>query len=483
MHATNLSRLGAKETADPTIAQRILVVDDAQDARDSLREMLELSLGTPVDTAADGAQALQMILERPYSVMVTDLRMPKLDGMALIEEIQSRQLPVTVIVTTGHGSVDQAVQAIRLGVFDFLTKPADPHHLALMIQRALRERTLQDEVVALRAQLFGDYSFQNVLSKSPRMLEILDLVGQIAATTATVLIEGETGTGKEQIARAIHQASVAHRNGPMISVSCAALPETLLESELFGHEKGSFTGAIGQRVGRFEQAHRGTLFLDEIGEVPPSMQVKLLRVLQDRKFERVGGAETIDIDVRVIAATNRPLQGLIKEEKFREDLFYRLNVIRIELPALRERREDVPLLATHFAQKYARPGHPHVQIAPEAMDALLAYDWPGNIRHLENAIERAVVTATDGTIGLGQLPDEIVGKGPARRVLPVDLTRPLREQLAELTSEMEKGYLLGVMKQTRGHIGRCATLCGLSRRSITDKIAHYQIDKEDFKPE
>ncbi len=346
--------------------QRILVVEDLDDARTSMQEMLKLALKAPVDVAADGAQGLQMLLERPYSVVITDLRMPRLDGMRLIEEVQARHIPVTVIVTTGHGSVNQAVQAMRLGAYDFLTKPADPQHLVLLVQRALRERNLLDEVVALRARLQGAHSFQNVLSKNPRMLEIFELIGHMAATTTTVLIEGETGTGKEQIARAIHRASAAQRPGPLVAVSCAALPETLLESELFGHEKGSFTGATVQRIGRFEQANHGTLFLDEIGDVPASMQVKLLRVLQDRKFERVGGTETIDVDVRVIAATNRSLEGLVKDGKFREDLFYRLNVIRIDLPPLRDRPEDIPLLADHFAQKYARTGLPNVQIAPEA---------------------------------------------------------------------------------------------------------------------
>jgi DNA-binding NtrC family response regulator len=467
--------------AAPSSPQRLLVVEDLEDSRTSLQEMLKLALKLPVDAAADGAQGLQMLLERPYSVLITDLRMPKMDGIKLIEEIQSRHIPVTVIVTTGHGSVNQAVQAMRLGAYDFLTKPADPPHLCLLIQRALRERALQDEVVALRTQLQGAHSFQNVLSKNPRMLDIFELIGHIAATTSTVLISGETGTGKEQIARAIHQTSAAQRSGPLVAVSCAALPETLLESELFGHEKGSFTGATMQRVGRFEQANHGTLFLDEVGDVPPSMQVKLLRVLQDRRFERVGGTETIDVDVRVIAATNRPLERLVQEEKFREDLFYRLNVIKIDLPPLRERPEDIPLLAAHFSQKYARPNHSPAQIAAEAMEILLACDWPGNVRQLENAIERAVITAPDGVIGPKQLPPEIAARVRNRPTLPVDLSRPLADQVAELTAEFEERYLRKAMKRTRGHVGRCAEICGLSRRSITDKLAQYKIEKDSFK--
>ncbi len=446
-----------------------------------MQEMLGLALHLPVDVAADGARGLEMLAEKPYSVVITDLRMPKLHGMKLIEEIQARQIPVTVIVTTGHGSVSEAVQAMRMGAYDFITKPADPQHLCLMVRRALNERALQDEVVALRQQLQADHSFQHVLSKNPRMLDVFELIGHIASTNSTVLITGETGTGKEMIARAIHQASAPHRTGPMVALNCAAMPETLLESELFGHEKGSFTGAAGQRKGRFEHAHQGTLFLDEVGDIPTSMQIKLLRVLQERTFERVGGMEPIEIDVRVIAATNRSLERLVKEGKFREDLFYRLNVITIDLPPLRERPEDIALLATHFAQKYARPHHSPAQILPEAMELLLACDWPGNVRQLENAIERASVTARDSVIGPKQLPPDITGKVAGRPALPVDLSRPLADQLGELTAAFEERYLRKAMKRTHGHVGRCAEISGLSRRSITDKLSQYKIDRDDFK--
>jgi DNA-binding NtrC family response regulator len=269
----------------------------------------------------------------------------------------------------------------------------------------------------------------------------------------------------------------------MVALNCAAMPETLLESELFGHEKGSFTGAAGQRKGRFEHAHQGTLFLDEVGDIPISMQIKLLRVLQERTFERVGGMESIEIDVRVIAATNRSLERLVREGKFREDLFYRLNVITIDLPPLRERPEDIALLATHFTQKYARPHQPPAQILPEAMELLLTCDWPGNVRQLENAIERASVTARDGVIGPKQLPPDITGKAAGRPALPVDLSRPLADQLGELTASFEERYLRKAMKRVHGHVGRCAQISGLSRRSITDKLSHYKIDRDEFKKE
>lgn len=464
-----------------SIPQRILVVDDNEDARQSLRQMLHMSLKLDVDAARDGTEALQMLAARPYSIVITDLRMPKLSGMQLIEEMKKRGHQVTAIVTTGHGGVTDAVQAMRDGAYDFLTKPVDPQHLSLLVQRALRERTLIDEVTALREQLGERFSFRNVLSKSQRMMAVFDLISRVAETQSTVLITGETGTGKEMIAQALHEASAPHRSGPLVAVNCAALPETLLESELFGHEKGSFTGATGQRKGRFEQAHGGTLFLDEVGDVPMSMQVKLLRVLQERRIQRVGGAEPIEIDVRLVAATNRPLERLVQDGKFREDLFYRLNVIKIELPALRDRADDIPLLAAHFAGKYARPGQSPPQIAPEAMDRLLRSAWPGNVRQLENAIERACVTARDNVIRPEDLPLDVTPAAGALAGASIDLSKPLTELLGEAVASIEKRYLEAALQKTHGHVGKCAEISGLSRRSITDKLAQYQIDRTQFR--
>ncbi len=445
--------------------------------------MLQVSLGLTIDLATDGARALEMLREQPYSVVVTDLRMPRLDGMELLRAIQSERITATVIVTTGHGSIHEAVEAMRFGAYDFLTKPPDPDHLCLLIQRALRERALHDELAALRAQLRERPSFQGVLSRNPKMLEIFDLIGNVAESTTTVLIEGETGTGKEQIARAIHHASSPFRKGPIVVVNCAALPENLLESELFGHEKGSFTGAAGQRKGRFELANGGTLFLDEVGDIPAQMQVKLLRVLQERQFERVGGNETHNVDVRVIGATNRNLEKLVKEGKFREDLYYRLNVLKIDLPPLRDRLEDIPLLAAHFTEKYTRPGHPPCQIAPEAMELLLAHSWPGNIRQLENAMERAALTAKESVIRPENLPLDVAQPAPVKTNYPVDLARPLPDQLNDLTADFEQRYLRRALRKTRGHIGRCARISGLSRRSITSKVAQYKIDTSLYKKE
>jgi DNA-binding NtrC family response regulator len=485
-HPARASRIApapAKEKESDPNKQRILIAEDNEDTRRTLKSMLELALKVNVDTVSDGAQALEALIERPYSVVITDLKMPRVSGMQLIEEVNKRHLPVTVIVTTGFGSIDEAVKAMQLGAYEFLTKPTNPEHLVLLVRRALRERALQDEVQVLRQQLDTKHGFQNVLSKSPRLHEIFELIGHVARTNTTVLIEGETGTGKEQIARAIHQASSEQRHGTMIAVNCAALPETLLESELFGHEKGAYTGAAGQRRGRFEQAHGGTLFLDEVGDIPLPMQIKLLRVLQERRFERIGGNESIEVDVRVIGATNKSLTKLVREGKFREDLFYRLNVIKIDVPPLRERTEDIPLLAVHFTQKYAPNALSPCSIAPEAMEILLASPWPGNVRQLENAIEHACVTARDGVIRPGNLPPDLTKPAAPQTPFQVDLARPLPEQLAELTTGFEERYLRRALKKTRGHVGRCAKISGLSRRSVTEKIALYKIDKAIFKRE
>jgi transcriptional regulator with GAF, ATPase, and Fis domain len=307
-----------------------------------------------------------------------------------------------------------------------------------------------------------------------------ELIANVAQTNTTVLIEGETGTGKEQVARAIHQASVG-RTGSLVAVNCAALPENLLESELFGHEKGSFTSAIASRKGRFELADGGTIFLDEVGDVPPAMQAKLLRVLQERQIERVGGQQAIEVDVRVIAATNRSLQKMVKEGKFREDLYYRLNVVKIDLPPLRDRPEDIPLLAQHFAEKYAGPGKQPKSISPQAMEALLTYRWPGNIRELENAIERAVVTSRESVLQVENLPTEVLQPAAPRTPFAIDLDKPLPDLLRDMTSKVEHQYIKKALKKAHGNVGRCARICGLSRRSISAKIAEYNLEKSSFK--
>jgi DNA-binding NtrC family response regulator len=460
--------------------RRILLAEDHDQTCRALKEMLESTPHVHVDTVADGASALQRLGEQNYSIFLTDLMTPKVGGMALIEEIQKRGSPVAVIVMASHGSIDQAVQAMRLGAYDFLVKPIDMHHVRLVVQRVLRERKLQDEVSYLREQLDGKYSFRNIISKSPRMHAVFELISNVAQTNTTVLIEGETGTGKEQVAIAIHQASHV-RTGPMVAVNCAALPETLLESELFGHEKGAFTSAVNRRVGRFEMAHGGTIFLDEVGDIPAAMQAKLLRVLQERRFERVGGTESIEVDVRVIGATNRSLLKLVQDGKFREDLYYRLNVVKIDLPPLRERREDIPLLAAYFAEKYARSGEPPKQIPPKTMDVLLSYSWPGNIRELENAIERACVTSQNGAIQAQNFPPEILHGDAPKLPFAVDINQPLPQLLRQVQADIEAEYIRKALEQCRGNVSQCAEICGISRRSLSAKLGAYQIKKATFK--
>jgi DNA-binding NtrC family response regulator len=462
-----------------------LIVEDSETARKQLQHLLAEDPALSIETAANGSEALHALSEKSYSIVVTDLKMPRVSGLELLEEIQKRGLQVAVVVTTGVGGVEEAVRAMRLGAADFLTKPVDVEHLRIVINRVLRERALLNEVTALREQMQERYSFHKILSKSPSMQAVFELIAHVAGTNTTVLIEGETGTGKELVAQAIHETST-RSNGPLVTVNCAALPETLLESELFGHEKGAFTSAAGQRKGRFELADGGTIFLDEVGEIPLAMQAKLLRVLQERRFERVGGTVSLEVDVRVIAATNRPLHQLAQDGKFREDLYYRLNVMKIELPPLRDRREDIPLLAAHFAEKYARPGSPSLQFTPDAMELLLRHRWPGNIRELENAVERACVTARDGQIRPENLPPDLgkaQGTGGPKLQLPVDLARPLADQLTEITAVFEDRYLRKALRKARGHIGRTATITGLSRRSVSDKLALYKIDKDSFKKE
>ena len=466
-----------------TTLRRILNAEDDERTRDNLPKLLQSEEGLQVDTVKDGNEALQTLTEAdpPYSMFLTDLQMPGPDGMKLIQEVQTRDLPTTVIVMTAFGSIEEAVKAMQLGAANFLTKPIDPDHLQLVIQRAIKERGLLDEVLQLRQQMQDQYSFRNIISKSPKMMTIFELIRNVAHTTTTVLIEGATGTGKEMVAKALHQASAHIRSGPFVAVNCAALPETLLESELFGHEKGAFTGAVGQRKGRFEMAQGGTLFLDELGEIPQTVQVKLLRVLQERKFERVGGMEPIEVDVRLVAATNKRLSKLVKQGEFREDLYYRVNVVRMKLPPLRERTEDIPLLCAFFAKRYAPQATVPKTVSPEAMEILMSYHWPGNVRQLENVIERASVISRKKTIEPEHFPPELTFPSSPRNPFRVDINKPLPDVLQEMTANVERSYITKALKKTNGNVTKCANLCGVSRRSLTSKIADYNIDREHIK--
>src|SRR3954469_14848681 len=416
--------------------RRILVVDDTPLIREHLRVILGMDQ-YEVETACDGRSALEMLHERLFHLVITDLRMPGLSGIELLEAVRSERLPFGVIVLTAHGDTQVALDAMKAGADDFVTKPYDTDHLRFIVKRILERRRLIDELEQLRKQMRADYSFHNMVSKSPRMRKIFDLIEQIGPLGSTVLIYGETGTGKELVAQAIHAAD-SRRQGPFVALNCAVLHNSLLESELFGHERGAFTGADRRKKGRFEYADGGTLFLDEVGDISPAMQSKLLRVLQSGTFERVGGTETIRVDVRIVAASNKRLEDEVKAGRFRSDLFYRLSVIRIDLPSLRDRAEDIPLLAMHFLEKFTRMSTPPVtEIDSEAMQALLEHSWPGHVRELENAIKAAVAMADGSVIHRDALPAAVAPRAPNVLNPPdtlIDIERPLLALTEDLVS-------------------------------------------------
>ncbi len=459
--------------------RRILVVDDSELTCQHLSQLLALP-GRQIKVAHDGTTALELLVERNFSLVLTDLGLPGIHGLELIREIRERDLPVTAIVMTGNASIDSAVAAMKLGAYDYLTKPIDAVRLEVLVEQALEDRKLLDEVAAIRQGLQQRYAFHNLLGKSSRMRDVFARVARVASSACTVLITGETGTGKELVAQAIHYTD-ATRRGPLVAVNCAALPEPLLESEFFGHERGAFTGADRQKKGRFEQAKGGTLLLDEIGELPLGMQAKLLRVLQDGTFERVGGSEVIQADCRILAATNLNLAEAVAVGRFREDLYYRLNVVAIELPPLRERPEDIPLLVNHFLQRLQERRLPAKTCSRETLSRLTCFDWPGNVRELEHVIEQMVVTTPGPIIEPVNLPPQIVSTREEPFSLDFDLHRPLQAITEELTERVERAYLQRVLERYRGRIDRCAAHCGLSRRSISEKLRRYRIDKADFK--
>ncbi len=385
----------------------VLIIDDEKNYLVILEDLLSED-GHMIFTAEDGPSGLEIVRTNDLDVVVTDMRMPGMDGMAVLDEIRSLNPHLPVVMMTAYGTVEKAVEAMKKGAFDYILKPFENEELKLIVRKACEHYRLICENRRLTAKLQERYHFNNIVGKSAPMQRIYDLIEKVAPTRATVLVTGESGTGKELIARAIHYNS-PRKNEAFISVNCGALPENLLESELFGHERGAFSGAVSLRKGRFELAHRGTLFLDEISEMSPSLQVKLLRALQEMSFERVGGTETLSVDVRIVAASNRDLKQEIAAGRFRSDLYYRLNVVHIHLPPLRERRDDIPLLVDHFLKKYASEGvRDHISMAPEALRCLLDYPWPGNVRELENVVERAVILCTGDRITPEDLPPEVL---------------------------------------------------------------------------
>jgi DNA-binding NtrC family response regulator len=464
------------------MTRRILAADDMEFNRHHLRKLLETD-GYEVETVPDGRSAWLELGAHKYHLVITDLRMPDLSGLDLLAKIRAARLPVGVILFTAFGDPEEALRAMKAGADDFITKPCDPDRLRLVVKRILERRQLIDELEQLRTHSADHQHFHTMISKSPKMKRVFGLVEQVGPIGSTVLVEGETGTGKELVARAIHAAS-PRRSGPLVALNCALLNESLLESELFGHEKGAFTGAERRKLGRFELASGGTILLDEIGDMPLALQSKLLRVLQSGTFERVGGIETLTTDVRVVAATNKTLQEEVKRGRFRADLFYRLNVIRIELPPLRERTEDIPLLAMHFLDKHNRTsGTPVTEIHFEAMQALLSHSWPGNIRELENAIKAGVALADGSILRKDDLPATVAPPGPslAAGSALIDIDRPLPELTNDLISQIEREYFVRLLEQCRGNVARCARQSGLSRRSVSQKLHKFGLERARFK--
>lgn len=434
----------------------VLVVEDDAENRAAMVKVLEAAEYKVLQTD-NGQQAIDILNEEDIDILVTDLRLPVMDGVELLKRAKALEQDIEVIMITGHGTVEIAVEAIKEGAYDFITKPIKKAQLLRAVEKAAEKQYLSRENRDLRQQL-GQNGARRVIYASAHMRNIVRMVEQVAPSTATVLITGDSGTGKEVIADAIHAAS-PRRLKPLIKVSCAALPDTLLESELFGYEKGAFTGANARKEGRFELANGGTLFLDEIGEISPPVQVKLLRVLQDGKFERLGGTRTIDADVRILVATNKDLHKEVEEKRFREDLFYRLNVINIQIPSLRERKEDIQLLAMHFLKLYADKNNKPIEaFSEEAMLALTSYDWPGNVRELENAVERAVVFTNGKQIPLSVLPQGVSAFAESQHSLTFKIGTPLRE--------LERKAIDITLHHTRGDKNMAARLLGIATRTI-----------------
>ncbi len=446
----------------PDKQNSLLVVDDELVVRDSLSKWFKQD-GYKVETAEDAAHALKKMNDGPWDIVLLDIKMPGMSGLELQKRLREIDPSITTIMITAFASVESAVQALKEGAFDYVTKPVDPDHLSHLVINALRQKKLASENALLREHLSEIISGDEIIGNSPQMKKVIELAKTVAQTDTTVMIRGESGSGKELIARAIHANSV-RRYFPIIAVNCGAVPETLLESELFGHEKGAFTGAQYRRKGKFEMADGGTIFLDEIGTISQKMQVQLLRVIESKQFTRVGGNEVTHSDFRIICATNRDLEAAVKDGTFREDLYYRLNVFTVFIPPIRERRTDIPLLVQHFLKKYsAIMNKPVVEISPEAVDLLVRYDWPGNVRELENVIERAMVLAKPPSIRPGDLPFQMVTKHHT----PTD----------DSIASVEKAHIEAILSKTGWNITRAAEILSIDRVTLYNKIAKYGLSK------
>lgn len=457
----------------------VLVIDDEVGARESLKMILKNDY--TVFLAKDAEEAFSQIKAYSPDVILLDIILPGLDGLRVLEIIKRNDPHMIVIMITATKTVKTAVEAMKLGAYDYITKPFDIDELRLIVSRALSTQALENEVKYLRNEIGKSFNFENIIGKSKAMKEIFGIVRQIADTKSTVLVMGESGTGKELISRALHYNS-NRKSYPFVTINCAAIPETLIESELFGHEKGAFTNAIDKKLGRFEVAHQGTLFLDEIGELSLSTQAKILRFLEEKEFNRVGGSKTIKVDVRLITATNRDLNQLIKKGGFREDLYYRINVVPMTVPPLRERREDIPLLLDHFIKKYNEEGNKRVKgVSREALEMMINYEWPGNVRELENLIERAIALTSNEYIQPEELPIPLTNSSKINGLRDSILSGKVSFLKAE--EEFEKRIILDALKKTNYVQSHAAEMLGVSRRILKykmDKLGIAQNDMKDF---
>ncbi len=449
----------------------ILIVDDEESQRNVLSGYLQKK-GFKIFSASSGNAGIELAKDNMIDIVLSDYKMPDKTGLEVLEEVKRINPEINFVILTAYGTIENAVKAMRLGAYDYISKPVDLDELDLLIERIIETKNLRSEIKLLRTQLFDKFKIDSIISNSPKMEEVLSVSSRAADSKATILITGESGTGKEVLAKAIHYIS-SRKNQPFIAVNIPALPETLLESELFGHEKGAFTGAEKLKKGRFELADKGTIFLDEIGDVPLNLQVKFLRVLQEQKIERLGGTENINIDVRIITATHQNLEEKIKDGTFREDLFYRLNIVSINIPPLRERREDILPLIEYFITSYTKENNREkIEISKEAVDLLLKYNYAGNVRELENIIERAVVLCRDNIITLNDIPDSVRGL-KKESMLKQSETAPLAEQVETL----EKKLIFDALSKSNGNQTLAAKILGLTERNIRYKIQKYGIKK------
>lgn len=471
-------------------AARVLVIDDDPIVAESLSEFLARE-GFAVTTALSAGEAIDRFKERldedtlPFDIVLCDLALPGMSGIDLARTLLREHIGVSIIMLTGYGTIESAVESLRLGAIDFLTKPVLDQELRLALERAMRHRAIMAENQTLRRQLSGRTALASILGADHRMQKIFDLVGAVAPTKTTVLMSGESGTGKSMVAHAIHRLS-PRKDKPFVELSCGSIPETLLESELFGHVKGAFTGAHADKPGRFLAAHEGTIFLDEINSASPAMQLKLLRVLQERKFEPVGSSQTIEVDTRVILATNQPLEGLVADGRFRQDLYYRINVVKIELPTLRDRAGDIPLLASHFLQRYGQElGKQLTGFAPDALELLRRYEYPGNVRELQNIVERAAVLTRSPTISAEDLPPHVTGHGPSLRApgAPTESPRPwVPMSLEEALREPERDILVRALEANAWNRQKTADQLGINRTTLYKKMKSLGIGGADDAP-